>query len=98
MPFRKVPGKEACWTSNELRKITDLGYTYPELETYKEPKKLRKDILNYYRPDNYTQLRWFVNFPDIKKREGKGPFTIRIFLDLPGANAKTSTKDIHFAG
>jgi hypothetical protein len=97
-PFRKSKGSDKFWTSNEVRETRALGYYYPELQTTPDPEIFRKKVLDLYRPDNYTQLRWFINFPDIKKRQAGGPFSIRVFLDDPKADSQTPTANIHFAG
>jgi tyrosinase len=97
-PFRKTP--DAFFNSDDVRDVTKLGYTYPELVTYKDktPEQFKKIILNMYKPLDWTQNIYTAVFPNIPKRKLGGPFSIRVFIDLPTANANTPLTDIHFAG
>ncbi|RIB12711.1 hypothetical protein C2G38_2041602 [Gigaspora rosea] len=47
--FRKSETK--FWTSNGVRYIEDLGYTYLELQDYKDPNELKNYVINLYHPN-----------------------------------------------
>ncbi|CAG8791471.1 21319_t:CDS:2, partial [Racocetra persica] len=94
-PFRK--SETAYWTSKLVRHIKTLGYTYPELEKNLTPDELLRSMLRYYHPNLYLQDHWRLTLIVQKNKVGC-PFQIRVFLDLPTANASTPTSSPNFAG
>ncbi|CAG8759176.1 16241_t:CDS:2 [Dentiscutata erythropus] len=80
-----------------IKNIKDLGYTYPELEDNPNPPELLRSMLRYYRPNLYLQYHWKLTLT-VKKNKVRAPFQIRVFLDLPTANASTPTSSPNFAG
>nr|CAG8600510.1 4416_t:CDS:2 [Entrophospora candida] len=94
-PFRRTEDK--CWTSKEVRNITDLGYNYPDLTKSVDSHQLWLDMLDYYHPNQYLQYHWKLTLTVLKNKVGS-PFQIRVFLDLPNANASIPITSLHFAG
>ncbi|KAF0548411.1 Tyrosinase [Gigaspora margarita] len=84
--FRKT--KTEFWKSSDVLDIEKLGYTCLEVEKFKsqDPKKLKLYVLELYKPD------------PIKAGKLDGPYSIRVFIDLPDANAQTPVASPHFAG
>jgi len=97
-PFRNTP--TSFFDSDAVRDVTKLGYTYPELTKYEKDKdaQFRKKILDIYKPLDWTDVNYTAVFPKIPKRKLGGPFTIRLFIDLPNANSNTPPTDVHYAG
>ncbi|CAG8613985.1 656_t:CDS:2 [Gigaspora margarita] len=96
-PFRK--SKSGFWSSSDVRNITKLGYTYLECEKFrgKDSKVLQNYLLELYKPDPYYGTRFFVKVT-IERGKLVGPYAIRVFVDLPSANAATPVTSPHFAG
>ncbi|CAG8657383.1 2553_t:CDS:2 [Dentiscutata erythropus] len=94
-PFRK--SETEFWKSSDVRNITKLGYTYLELEKFKDPKELQNYLLELYKADPHYGTRYFVKVT-IEKGKLVGPYAIRVFVDLPSANAATPITSPHFAG
>ncbi|KAF0547081.1 Tyrosinase [Gigaspora margarita] len=96
-PFRKSETK--FWTSNDFRDFTKLGYTYPEVEKFKgqDSKAILNYVLELYKPDPHYDTRFFVKVT-LESGKVKGPFVIRVFIDLPSANSSTPTASPNFAG
>ncbi|CAG8680324.1 14635_t:CDS:2 [Gigaspora margarita] len=96
-PFRKT--KTEFWKSSDVPDIEKLGYTYLEVEKFKgqDPKKLKAYVLELYKPDPHFGRRFFVKLT-IKVGKLDGPCSIRVFIDLPDANAQTLVTSPHFAG
>ncbi|RIA78882.1 hypothetical protein C1645_795240, partial [Glomus cerebriforme] len=92
-PFRKT--QDTYWNSDDVRDIKTLGYNYPELRS--ENKRLLIDMLNYYHPNNYLRYHWKLTLT-VKKNKVGSPFQIRVFLDLPTADASTPINSSNFAG
>ena len=75
------------WTSNDLRRISALGYTYPELiSTHSDPRLLRQWVIEQYEwttiagsPPPYSSifstedLSHVEAFPSILQIDGRGP-------------------------
>ncbi|CAG8437097.1 2127_t:CDS:2 [Scutellospora calospora] len=96
-PFRKT--KTEFWKSSDVRDMKKLGYTYLEVEKFKgqDPKKLQAYLLELYKPDDHYGRRFFVKLT-IEAGKLAGPYCVRVFIDLPDANAQTPTTSPHFAG
>ncbi|CAG8795097.1 13519_t:CDS:2 [Dentiscutata erythropus] len=96
-PFRK--SETEFWRSSDVRDITKLGYTYLELEKFrgKDPNVLQNYLLELYKPDPHYGTRFFVKVT-IERGKLVGPYAIRVFVDLPSANAATPVTSPHFAG
>ncbi|CAG8539060.1 22035_t:CDS:2 [Gigaspora margarita] len=94
-PFRK--SENDYWTSKLVRDIKTLGYTYPELEKNPNSRDLLRSMLKYYHPNLYLQYHWKLTLA-VKKNKVGAPFQIRVFLDLPTANASTPISSPNFAG
>ncbi|CAG8802314.1 3142_t:CDS:2, partial [Cetraspora pellucida] len=96
-PFRK--SDTAFWTSNDVRYIEKLGYTYPELAKFKgkDPKELQSYLLELYKPDPHYGRRFFAKLT-IESGKLIGPYSVRVFVDLASANADTPVTSPHFAG
>ncbi|CAG8616540.1 22897_t:CDS:2, partial [Gigaspora rosea] len=96
-PFRKT--KTEFWKSSDVTDIEKLGYTYLEVEKFKgqDPQKIKAYILDLYKPDPHYGRRFFVKLT-IKAGKLDGPYSIRVFIDLPDANAQTEVTSPHFAG
>ncbi|CAG8491574.1 4268_t:CDS:1, partial [Dentiscutata heterogama] len=82
-----------------VRYIEKLGYTYPELAKFKgqDPKELQAYLLKLYKPDPHYGRRFYVKLT-IEAGKLVGPYSVRVFLDLPNANAQTPVTSPHFAG
>ncbi|CAG8829511.1 22621_t:CDS:1, partial [Dentiscutata erythropus] len=87
------------WKSSDVRDIEKLGYTYLEVAKFKgqDPKKLQAYLLELYKPDPHCGRRFFVKLT-IKAGKLAGSYSIRVFIDLPDANAQTPVTSPHFAG
>ncbi|CAG8757341.1 27225_t:CDS:2, partial [Dentiscutata erythropus] len=96
-PFRK--STTDFWNSKDIRDIETLGYTYPELTKYKgqDPKNLQGYLLQLYKPDDHYGRRIYAKLT-IQAGKLVGPYSIRVFLDLPSADASTPVTSDHFAG
>ncbi|CAG8808772.1 11890_t:CDS:2, partial [Dentiscutata erythropus] len=96
-PFRK--SSTEFWNPSDVRDIEKLGYTYPELEKFKgqDPKKLQAYLLELYKPDPHYGRRFYVKLT-IEVGKLVGTYSVRVFLDLPDANAQTPVTSPHFAG
>ncbi|CAG8505735.1 20245_t:CDS:2 [Dentiscutata erythropus] len=96
-PFRKT--KTEFWKSSDVRDIEKLGYTYLEVAKFKsqDPKKLQAYLLEIYKPDPHCGRRFFVKLT-IEAGKLAGPYSIRVFIDLPDANAQTPVTSPHFSG
>ncbi|CAG8701000.1 15865_t:CDS:2, partial [Dentiscutata erythropus] len=94
-PFRRT--ETDFWTSDEVRNIDQLGYTYPELQEYKDPVKLKNFLMEYYHPNLYLQFHWKLTLTTKKNQVGS-PFEIRVFLDKPDADAQTPKSSANYAG
>ncbi|CAG8567940.1 21643_t:CDS:2 [Dentiscutata erythropus] len=94
-PFRK--SETTYWTSKLVRDIKTLGYTYPELEKNHQPRELLRSMLSYYHSTLYLQYHWRLTLTVMKNKVGAS-FQIRVFLDLPTANASTPISSPNFAG
>ncbi|KAF0384961.1 Di-copper centre-containing protein [Gigaspora margarita] len=96
-PFRK--STTDFWTSKDVRDVEKLGYTYPDLAKFKgqDPKNLQAYLLELYKPDPHYGRRFYVKLT-IEAGKLVGPYSIRVFIDLPSANAETPVTSPHFAG
>ncbi|CAG8612025.1 18057_t:CDS:2 [Dentiscutata erythropus] len=96
-PFRK--SSTEFWNSKDVRDIEKLGYSYLQLTKFKgqDPKNLQAYLLELYKPDPHYYLRFYVKLT-INAGKLVGPYSIRVFLDLPSANAQTPVTSPHFAG
>ncbi|CAG8572793.1 11162_t:CDS:2 [Dentiscutata heterogama] len=95
-PFRK--SETEFWTSDDVRDFTKLGYTYPEVEKfYGNSTAILNYVLELYKPDPHYDTRFFVKVT-IESGKVKGPFVIRVFVDLPSADSSTPTTSPNFAG
>ncbi|CAG8443278.1 6083_t:CDS:2 [Cetraspora pellucida] len=97
-PFLKT--ETEYWTSDDVRNIKNLGYTYPELKDPISPKELLKDMLNYYQPIPNSNIKWKLTIT-VKKNKVGSPFQVRAFIDLPTRSTDSSTPPItspNFAG
>ncbi|CAG8839037.1 13819_t:CDS:2, partial [Gigaspora margarita] len=69
-PFRK--SETEFWTSNGIKYIEDLGYTYPELQDYKDPNELKKYVIDLYHPNIAPyELHIFIDKPDTDAKTPK---------------------------
>lgn len=89
-PFYSPSG--SYYVSTDLRDVTQLGYTYPELIDADtngiDSTEFRKKMLEYYRPnkeDTFT-TRWYLGFKDVTAKQLPGAFSIHVFInpdDIP---------------
>ncbi|KAJ7528377.1 hypothetical protein O6H91_15G000900 [Diphasiastrum complanatum] len=101
-PFRRSQ-KDEFVSSNDVRTVdVDCGYTYPEIQLARKemwgPGKMLNHLLELYRPPQHFVHRWFLVLEKILKRAFGGPYSIRVFIDMPDATANTPLSDPHFAG
>ena len=99
-PFYNSSAKTDFFTSNQVRDINQLGYTYPDVEANEQYDEVeyRKWCLSLYK--SYTQwfsFNWYANFV-LPKNLFDGTYTLRLFIDLPTANAHTPHESPHYAG
>ncbi|KAH7441982.1 hypothetical protein KP509_03G065100 [Ceratopteris richardii] len=90
-------------TSNDVRLVdADCGYSYPEiLQARKEgwtPAQMLDYVMKLYDPPENYLHKWLLNVERIVKRAFNGPFSIRVFIAKPDADATTSINIPNFAG
>ena len=80
-PFRKQASpNEEFWTSAGVRYVTDLGYTYPELEDIKDLRKIDKtradkmkqEMRLFYHPMQFEQSRVYLTVSGVDKFAFRG--------------------------
>ncbi|CAG8612423.1 19345_t:CDS:2 [Gigaspora rosea] len=91
-PFKKT--ETDYWTSDNVRYIEKLGYTYPKLQEFKDSdlsrNNLKTNMMEYYYPNLYTFF--------FEKSKVGSPFELCVFIDLPNANSSTRKSSPNFAG
>eukprot|EP00250_Pteridium_aquilinum_P013876 c21630_g1_i1 orf=323-1333(-) len=100
-PFRCSPDEYVC--SDDVRTVDlDCGYSYPEIirarEEHWPPALMLHYMLHLYKPTQHYIHRWFLVLERIDKGAFNGPYSIRVFLDLPSADAHTPISSPHYAG
>ena len=87
-------------TSNDVRDVRQLGYTYPELEKFDTltADEFLQEMLKMYKPVDYIDVIYLAEFDKIPKKKVGGPYSIRVFIDKKDANANTPLSDPHYAG
>eukprot|EP00250_Pteridium_aquilinum_P013879 c21630_g3_i1 orf=433-1458(-) len=100
-PFRHSPS--AYVTSDDVRTVdVDCGYSYPEIVRARKeqwpPSRMLHYMLRLYTPSQHFIHRWFLVLERICKGAFNGPYSMRIFLDLPSADSSTPTSSPHYAG
>jgi hypothetical protein len=90
------------YTANDLRNITELGYTYKSLEDVKDlPQKLKKvALLKLFKPsgDDF-QYRWYVALPNATVEDAPSSLSVRVFVAAPyTVNATEPITSQYYAG
>jgi hypothetical protein len=101
-PFLKGGGND-YYTSDDVRNIHELGYTYESVEKLRilPDDQRRKTMLRHYMPTDGLKYRWFVALPHTKVMNAPEPFRIDVYVGaLNPINELTNKTDIsrHFAG
>lgn len=93
-----------CFVSSDDVRIIDrdCGYSYPEIiHARKEqwrPARMLYYMLRLYKPSQHFIHMWFLVLERIQKTAFNGPYSIRVFIDLPKADADTPITSPHYAG